>query len=46
MIASLIGAANGWTTKTSFWRTLSKIRTNELSLANLNTSARPRGNPM
>ena len=46
MIESLIGLANDCTTKTSFSRTLSPMRTKVLSLENLKTSARPRGIPM
>ena len=36
---SLTGAPVGWMMKTSRWRTFSRMRTKELSLANLNTSA-------
>jgi hypothetical protein len=46
MIESLTGSAKDWITKTSFSRTLSRMRTKVLSLLNLKTSARPRGNPM
>ena len=45
MIDWLTGRQVGWTTKTSFSRTLSRILTKMFSLANWKTSARPGSEP-
>ena len=45
MIDWLTGRQVGWTRKTSFSRTLSRILTKMFSLANENTSARPSSTP-